>query len=261
MMSQSLFRSDAIFEGIRALLEFAKRASGAASYALFDVDHTNGVPLTYYWSGSPRPDLREVPLTQGQHSHEGMTTMYYPLRGKRSIRVVVAFSFEESSIDEKRVSILDRLSQTIENVYRVPISTDQVLARICSFEAELLAIKISERTRGLLRDCVQNDESIETVVRHVESVLHRRPTRELLNTIESDLKDRLLERKLVVKAKQVLEAQDGLSEEEAYLWLIHQSKIRRKRLRDVAREVIVNRLQSPNSPPLNQLKVSCLGNV
>lgn len=53
-----------------------------------------------------------------------------------------------------------------------------------------------------------------------------------------ELEQRVEERKLLTKAKAVLQGGRGWSEEQAYVYLLDRSRSSRRRLREIARELI-----------------------
>jgi len=134
---------------------------------------------------------------------------------------------------------LDRLLQIIETVYRLPSATARLASRVSSLEVELASIKISERIAGLLASPPPANSSVDTVIRHVDNVLYRCPVTSVLQLLP-DLEGRLAERKLVGKAKRLIQRNRGMSEEQAYLWLRYRSRVTRKRLRDIANELIAS---------------------
>jgi hypothetical protein len=166
----------------------------------------------------------------------GATVAFYPLRADEHFSGILFFTFCGSTITTPSLVVLDRLASAIQTVYRLPRSTARLVSKIGSLEVELAAIKISERTLGLLADSAPASESVDTVVRHVEAVMEKRPA--VLERLLPDLEQLVDERKLVVKAKTFLRERDGVSEEEAYLRLRNWSRARRKRLRAVAQELI-----------------------
>lgn len=85
---------------------------------------------------------------------------------------------------------------------------------------------------GRLRD------AIGTIVRHVESVLRPGQLRTVLDELTEELEQEIGERELASRAKAVLQSRYGMSEDQAHVHLRLVSRKSRKRLRDVARDVL-----------------------
>jgi hypothetical protein len=229
---------EAVWQSLRALTRFARESAGADGCALLEVD-----PATKELELRDREGVH-WPLPQNLYfrrevvSGDGLTTTSYPLFGEDNISGLVTFAFWATEVEQKKLDVLVRLARLIQAVYHLPRSTARLITKVGSLEVELAAIKISERTLGLLGEGTLFAESIETVVRHVETVLAKRPAETMLQQLLPDLEDRVAERKLVVKAKEVLQRRDGISEEQAYMHLRNRSRASRKRLKEVARELI-----------------------
>ena len=240
-MNSQAIPVDALWQSIRALTRFAWNASNADGYTIAEFDAGCGEVAVRDQSGlQSAVPLKPVDSRQVTPS-EGATVALYPLRADEHLSGVLAFTFCGSTIATPSLVVLDRLAAAIQTVYRLPPSTARLVSMIGRLEVELAAIKISERTLGLLADPAPASESVDTVVRHVEAVLEKRPAGAVLERLLPDLEQLVDERKLVVKAKAFLRERDGISEEEAYLRLRNWSRVRRKRLRAVAQELIAAR--------------------
>jgi len=238
---------DALWQSIRALARFAWNASGADGYAIFELSEARDGLVLRDDGGLSGPLPQRLSATSEVVSRDGVTVSSHPLRGADGFSGLLAFTFCGSAIAKGTQAVLDRLAGVVDAVYNLPRATAKLVAKVGSLEVELAAIKISERTLGLLAEGGPADESVEAVVRHVESVLGRRPAGLMLEQLLPDLEDRVAERKLVVQAKKLLQRRDGITEEEAYLRLRHRSRSSGKRLREVAHELIgVNAVTTPN---------------
>jgi len=229
---------EAIWQSLRALTRFAQEASGADGYAVLEIDRSTEKLGIRDSGGVHCPFPRHLSVHREVRCCDGLTVSSYPLHAEDGISGLLTFAFRATEIEQRNLDVLDRLARLIQAVYHLPRSTARLVTKVGSLEVELAAIKISERTLGLLASGAPSAESIETVVRHVETVLDKRPAKIMLKQLLPDLEDRVAERKLVVKAKQVLQDRDGISEEQAYLRLRNRSRASRKRLKEVARELI-----------------------
>jgi ANTAR domain-containing protein len=230
--------SDAVWQSILALTRFAWHASAADGYAIFEINETRDGFVLRDGDGVSSPPPEKLGAARGVVCHDGVTVSSYPLRGDDGPSGLLTFAFCGAAIAKGTQAVLDRLARVIDAVYHLPRATAKLVAKVGGLEVELAAIKISERTLGLLAEGGPATESVEAVVRHVESVLGRRPAGAMLEQLLPDLEDRVAERKLVVQAKKLLQRRDGITEEQAYLRLRHRSRTSGKRLREVAHELI-----------------------
>jgi hypothetical protein len=111
-------------------------------------------------------------------------------------------------------------------------------ARIGELETALADSKIADRARGLLANHVRDTDAIDTIVRHVESVLRPSQLRTALDQRTKEIEQELAEREMAARAKAVLQKRYGMSEDQAHVHLRLVSRQSRKRLRDVARDVL-----------------------
>jgi hypothetical protein len=228
---------DPLAESVRSLVTFAAEASGADGYAVFELN-TNGGPVLSHGSGCPILMADDLKAGRRVFRQDQVSIAAYALRVEGNLTGQVAFAFRGSEIDPEKLTILDRMAALIEAVR----ANHQTMARLASkvgrLDAELAAIKIAERTQGLLANGAPDPSAVDTVARHVETVLQGRQVGGALEELLRDLEDRLDERKLLVRAKAVLQRVYGISEEQAYLQLRVRSRTSRKRLRVVAQELI-----------------------
>jgi ANTAR domain len=152
--------------------------------------------------------------------------------------------FRGAAVSPHAQSLLERIAKAIEDVWRLsllPAHYARSAARIAELETELADSKIADRAGGLLTNRAPLQESIDTIVRHVESVLRPSQLRTALGQFTQEIEQEIAERELAGRAKAVLQSRYGMSEDEAHLHLRLVSRKSRKRLRDVAREVLDDR--------------------
>lgn len=229
---------DATWRTLDALLQFARRASEADGYALYEIEDGRLNPVLREGETIARINPTDLPLTRGAVPFDDFIATSYPLREQEKICGLLTFAFRGEQVCVDSLATLDQLSRIIETVYRLPRLTAHLASRVSCLEVELASLKIGDRISGLLASDPLANKSVETVVRHVDSVLYKRPAISLLRQLLPDLEDRLAERKIVGKAKQLIQRHQAMSEEQAYLWLINRSRITRRRLRDIANEII-----------------------
>jgi hypothetical protein len=152
---------------------------------------------------------------------------------------VLAFAFlEHARLQESRPR-LDRIAGTIEAVWRAAHAVEeysQLANHVTELETSLMDAKIADRTLGFL--ITRGNDPIEAISRHVEGVLRETSTRRTLQQISQELEEEVEERRLVGRAKAILQKSRKMSEEEAHAHLRVASRKSRRRLKDVALEVI-----------------------
>lgn len=219
---------------LEAVAEIALRATGARGYAFYQQSRETRPPLRIGGGGVFVPDAPAEANTVSGH-----VLVEYPLSTNGAISAAVVFSFETKSEATRAKPELDRFAGTLETIW-VAATTETYPAlaiRIADLEARLLASKIADRARGLLSDDADSDPA-EVIARHVDSVLRTTQTQRILEQVLSGLEEEIQERRLVGEAKQVLRALYGVSEEQAHTRLRLLSRKSRKRLKEVAQQVI-----------------------
>ncbi|MEQ1884978.1 MAG: ANTAR domain-containing protein [Bryobacteraceae bacterium] len=213
---------------LEALAQLALQETGAANYGYFEVDPTLG--------GKARLAGGGVELQGGSASVE------YPLHheGARDAAIVFTFATHEAA-DEARER-LDRIVASIELLWTAgPVEVYQnLLQRLAGIEVQLIDSKIADRARGFLSAPAKTDPA-DAIVKHVEGVLRPSQARLTLEQALAELEEEMEERKLVAEAKQILQSELGMSEEQAHAELRVASRKSRKRLKEVALYVIERR--------------------
>jgi hypothetical protein len=219
-----------------SLAQLAVRKSGADGYALLKLDTASGRFVAFHASGAAVPE--GFRCTPGLTLSGGMSVASYSLHTHGAVTGLLAFSFGRAAVPEASLAVLDRMARVIESVYGLPYDMARLASRVSDLETELADVKIAERVRGLLEDGTENIDTVEIVARHVESVQRGRQASAFLEQMLPDLEDRVQERKLVIQAKALLQRLHGMSEEQAYLYLRGASRASRKRLGEVARDLV-----------------------
>jgi len=224
-MSQELPRS------LHPLALLAAREAGADGFAIYQCDPASGRREARLDWGVPAPGAGET----------GLTVTSFPLRAGDEVTGVLTFVFREASISPQAQSLLDQVALAIEEVWRlslVPAAYARNAARIGELETELADSKIADRARGLLANGVLPRDAIDTIVRHVESVLRPGQLVTVLGQLIQEIEGEMAERELANRAKAVLQRRYGMSEDQAHVHLRLVSRKSRKRLRDVARDLL-----------------------
>jgi hypothetical protein len=224
-MSQKIPRS------LHPLTMLAAREAGAVGLVIHQVDPADGRREAKFSWGAEVPEAGET----------GLTVTSFPLHAGDEATGLLTFVFRGAAISPDAQSLLERIIGPIEEVWRLSLVPDTYArnaARIGELETELADSKIADRARGMLASPAPSPDAIDTMVKHVESVLRPGQLRTVLDQLTQEIEQELSERELANQAKAILQKRYGMSEDQAHVHLRLVSRKSRKRLRDVAREVI-----------------------
>jgi len=219
-------------ESITALARIALRESGADGCTIFLKDSSTGEIEAAFEEGTKVPISG---LAGGDPS-----ILSYPLRTGDAIDGILAFALLQT---EKRTSgraQLDQMAITIENVWSsrfYPESTRTLVKQIVKRERELVQAKILDRALGVLAK-EPNSTGVDSIARHVESVLRPSKSLLLLQQLLKELEQEIEERHFARQAKAILQATRGMSEEEAHIYLQTMSRQTRKPIKVIAADLI-----------------------
>jgi ANTAR domain len=239
-MTSVLFskQRDPLRQSVTSLALFAMYAAGADGYTLFEIGEAGGAPLVRHSNGLAVPQWLDPGDESSVPSAGVLAVALFPLYEDGAPAGSLAFVFRGSEISEDKLSILSRFARIIETVQALPHTTASLAARIGTLDAELAGIKIAERARGILAGTLPRPEAIETLVSHVERVLEGRQFGSVLEQMLPELEDQLATKRAVLRAKALLESRHGMSEEQAYFHLRVKSRSTRRRLSEVAQELL-----------------------
>lgn len=220
---------------VQPLVEIAVHDAGAAGYALYEIDPVTSQRVLKLTWGVPAPLLQSA----------GFTVASFSLDVGDKVGGVLAFIFRGSVIPEASRIILGRIARAIEAVWRltlVPSDYARNAARVGEMELDLADSKIADRARGMLAGGSLPADALETIMRHVETVLRPGQLRTVIAQLTEQAEQEIAERELASRAKEVLQSRYGMSEDQAHAHLRVVSRKSRKRLRDVAREILQDQL-------------------
>jgi ANTAR domain len=181
---------------------------------------------------------RELKLSWGALVPE---TAEFPLCVAEDVAGLLTFIFRSGMTSPETRSWLEQIAEVIEDVWRLaalPSSYALEAARIARMETALADSKIADRARGLLASGAQQHDAIETILRHAKSVLRPSPLQTALSDLSQEVEREIAERELASRAKAVLQSRYGMSEDQAHVHLRLVSRQSRRRLHDVARELL-----------------------
>jgi ANTAR domain len=215
---------------LETLAEIALRETGAQGYAFFEKSAITGSLIRLAGGGAIIPDV--TPPARSPALVE------YPLRIDGVISASVAFAFGAETEAMQLKPQLDRIAATIQTVWAASAERYlDLIERVARLETWLMDSKIADRARGFLATRGDSDPA-SSIARHVDGVLRPTQTRRILEQVLSELEREIEARKLAVQAKQILQSLHGISEEQAHVQLRLVSRKSRKRLKDVAQQVI-----------------------
>jgi hypothetical protein len=122
-----------------------------------------------------------------------------------------------------------------ESIWSLFYDPERVIAlatRISRRQSELADLEIAERALGFLK--LPEPGAAATMALHVESVLRTRRFEAILDQFAGDLEDQLGERKIIAEAMDLLQATQGITEEEACSQLRLSSRRSRRRIFEVS---------------------------
>ena len=211
----------------------------AQGCAVFEIDNADEL-VRRFWCGVSVPN----PEWDGQEWKAiGALTIPLSIDGDFAGLIVYAWP-SRFSVSPEKCQLLERTTRIIElllGLFRAVDEQTRLAARIGELEADLADEKIADRVTGLMDVSDQNGEAIETIERHVGKVLGSRSFGQILDNARRELEDRVAERSLTAQAKAVLQAEHGMSEQQAYLHLRVTSRQSRQRIGDVAQNILKRR--------------------
>jgi hypothetical protein len=213
------------------LAQIAVNDAAAAGYAIYQVDLATGQrELKLAW-GTPVPES----------SGCGFVADSYALQPGETVTGVLTFVFRGSAIAPATRAMLQKIARAIEAVWRLtllPSDYARHAARIGEMETELADSKIAERARGMLANGAPPPDALDTIVRHVETVLRPGQLQTVIEQVGQQVEQEIAQRELAKRAKALLQTRYGMSEEQAHVHLRLVSRKSRKRLQDVARDLL-----------------------
>jgi ANTAR domain len=217
---------------LETLAQIALRETGAQGYAFFERSNVTGSLIRLAGGGVIIPEVRPPARTPA--------LVEYPLRINEVINASVAFAFGADAEAAQSRPQLDRIAATVQTIWAAAGAAERyadLIDRVANLETQLMDSKISDRARGFLTNRAHSDAAA-AIARHVDGVLRPTQTRRMLEQVLSELEQEIEERQLAAQAKQILQTLHGISEEQAHAQLRLVSRKSRRRLKDVAQQVI-----------------------
>jgi hypothetical protein len=216
---------------LQPLAQIGLQKAGADGYAIYQLDPKTGSRELKFAEGAPVPKSRV----------DGLSVTSFPLHSGDEVTGVLSFVFRGAVVSPGAKSVLERIAGAIAEVWRLSLTPETYArnaARIGELEAELADSKIADRACGLLAAGEPPADAIDTIARHVESVLRPGQLATVLGQLIMEIQEEIAERELANRAKALLQSRYGMSEDQAHVHLRLVSRKSRKRLRDVARDLL-----------------------
>ncbi len=217
---------------LETLAQIALLETGAQGYAFFERSNRTGSLILLAGGGAVIPEVTPPARTPA--------LVEYPLRTNKAIHASVAFAFGTEAEAAQSRPQLDRIAATVQTIWAAAGAAERyadLIDRVANLETQLMDSKISDRARGFLTNRAHSDAAA-AIARHVDGVLRPTQTRRMLEQVLSELEQEIEERQLAAQAKQILQTLHGISEEQAHAQLRLVSRKSRRRLKDVAQQVI-----------------------
>lgn len=220
---------------LEVLAQVALRTTGAQGYAFFQKSRATDSWILLAGGGAVIP----AALPQARPDGSVPALVAYPLRTDGVLSASLAFALPNEAETLQAKPQLDQIAATVQRIWAAAATERyaELVDRVADLEARLMDSKIADRARGLLTNETNSDPA-EAIARHVDGVLRPTQTRRILEQVLSEMEEEIEERRLVGEAKQILQALHRVSEEQAHTRLRLLSRQSRKRLKEVAQQVI-----------------------
>ncbi len=224
------WESNPFRNSLAALAQVALHTAGAQGYMFFQKTGA-GDMIVLSAGGGVIPQLNST--------GEERTSLEYPLFTDGDFTAAVAFAFLSGAEARRACPRLDAIAASIQRIWAAAQKEPYapLIDRVAHLEARLIDSKVADRAKGLLTG-EPHPGLADAIARHVDGVLRPTQTRRILEQALSDLQDEIEERRVVAEAKEIIQATCRVSEEQAHTRLRLLSRKSRKRLKDVAQQVI-----------------------
>lgn len=244
-------RSEPFYDGAGEFVALLGRLANAQGCALYEARHGTHKLVRSASAGPRQPDLEELEYGDLDHLKLRKQWATLPLHSDGLISAVLILVFDNESEKQAAKPALKRIVPLFESLARfVGEQNRQVklASKISELETEIAAEKILDRAKGLLREHPYLTEAtIELIDRHAAKVLAPSSFSQVLQNRLQELETLATERDITAQAKEVLQQSLGLSEEKAYLHLRTLSRQKRRRIVEIARDIVDgNRGNSPS---------------
>lgn len=236
--------ADPLYDGTEEFVGLLAQLANAKGSALFEARHGHQHLVRRAVSGTHPPELERLGYEDLDHLKLRKKWATMPLYADGLISAVLILVFADETEKQAASPVLKRIVPLFESLARFVNEQGRqvrLASKITELEASIAAEKILDRAKGLLREHPHlNEHTIELVDRHVAKVLASNQFGQVLQDRLRELEGLVAERNITSRAKTVLQQQLGFTEEKAYLHLRTLSRQRRKRISEIARDIVGN---------------------
>jgi hypothetical protein len=213
---------------LAALAQVALRETGGEGYAFFRNDPNRHALVCLDASG----------VEIGEEAASGESAGF--AKYKMGSDGLLVFAFRDQTRLETARPGLDLIVSSIEAVWSAAQTAgrySELASEVADLEIRLMDSKIADRVRGFLGNRGEGSP-LDAIAHHVEGVLRPASTGRVLEQLSKNLEEEVEERRLTNRAKAILKIVHGMSEEQAHTYLRQISRKTRRKLKDVARDLI-----------------------
>ncbi len=213
---------------LSTLAQLALQEAGAIGYAIFK-RLPNSTDIL-------RQDASGVAIDEAAVRQGAAGVLLWPLGADG----ILAFVFSDESNARRAQPQLDRIAKAIDSVWSAAHAAarySDLANQVADLEASLMDSRIADRARGFIGNR-EHADALDAIARHVETVLRPASTAQVLEQRSRDLEEEVEERRLTKRAKTILQNVHGMSEEQAHAHLRQISRKTRRKLKDVAVDLI-----------------------
>ncbi len=220
-------------DSLTALAQFALRETSATGYALFQNPGTSALVAL-------GEEISEADAFGGVNP----LLLTYAMQTGGVADGLVAFSYGDAQTQAKAGETLHRVVPAMETVWQARNADAHYLGlarRLSALESQLIDSRIVERAKGLISAAGPpegNSEAVNSLVSHVRNVFRPGSAASTLELKLRELENEIQERRVTSQAKALLQAAHSLSEDQAYAHLRTLSRKSRRRLGEVAADVM-----------------------
>ena len=238
---------ESISKSIDSVLALTARVTKAGAYAHFEQGRSEGNHSVVVFSDGTEIDVpSRVDLSPSEYASVVVGNAWIVLRAIQIDKVsvlTIAFRFldPEQFAQRNTLAALDHGYRLIESLLhqRQDMGAQLRLAeQAIELEWRLLEEKVADRAWGLVTPHEASEGGLQALDTHLVGLFGSLTIKPLLVERIHDLETRIAERNVVARAKELLRSQIGISEAQAYARLRALSRSSRRRIGEVALELL-----------------------
>jgi hypothetical protein len=170
---------------------------------------------------------------------DNLSVVRYALNSEQI--AALSFVFTGQAISREAKSTLAQIAGAAEAVWRVWTVRTAYLRhafQVARLEAELVDAKVADRANALLDKGDLHGNPIEVICRSIQNIVRPYQLGPVLESLVAEMEQEVSDYALIRQAKEMLEERQSLTEAQAYSRLRQLSRQTRRRLPDIASELI-----------------------